>query len=106
MLFIYVHSFRKPYIFRSIPTIILSTTILNDIYLHFTDVPRIVPDVTVHENTICINGNNVTLTLSWGEPFNNFDPIVNYTVLCFGDIACPPNFITTDNATEVILSLT
>ena len=47
-----------------------------------------------------INGNNVTLTLSWGEPFNNFDPIVNYTVLCSGDVTCPPNFTTTDNTTR------
>ena len=44
-----------------------------------------------------INGNNVTLTLSWGESFNNLDPIVNYTVSCSGDDTCPPNFTTTDN---------
>ena len=54
-----------------------------------------VSDVTVDDNTININGNNVTLTLSWGEPFNNFDPIVNYTVSCSGDVTCPPNFTTT-----------
>ena len=52
--------------------------------------------VTVDEN---INGNNVTLTLNWREPFNNFDPIVNYTVSCSGDVTCPPNFTTTDNTT-------
>ena len=40
---------------------------------------------------------DVTLTLSWGEPFNNLDPIVNYTVSCSGDVTCPPNFTTTDN---------
>ena len=50
-----------------------------------------VPSVTV---------DNVTLTLSWGEPFNNFDPIVNYTVSCSGDDTCPPNFTTTDNTTR------
>ena len=43
---------------------------------------------------------DVTLTLSWGEPFNNFDPIVNYTVSCSGDVTCPPNFTTTDNTTR------
>ena len=59
-----------------------------------------VPSVTVDDNTININGNNVTLTLSWGEPFNNFDPIVNYTVSCSGDVTCPPNFTTTDNTTR------
>ena len=59
-----------------------------------------VPSVTVNISTININGNNVTLTLSWGEPFNNLDPIVNYTVSCSGDDACPPNFTTTDNTTR------
>ena len=56
-----------------------------------------VPDVAFINNTI---GNNVTLTLSWGEPFNNLDPIVNYTVSCSGGVMCPPNFTTTDNTTR------
>ena len=55
----------------------------------------VVPDLT---NTININRNNVTLTLSWEEPFNNLDPIVSYTVSCSGDGTCPPNFTTTDNS--------
>ena len=54
-----------------------------------------VPGVTITDSTIIINGNTVTLTLSWGEPFNNFDPIVNYNVSCSGDVTCPPNFTTT-----------
>ena len=62
----------------------------------FTGVPATVPGVTVEDNTIVINGNIVTLTLSWGEPFNNLDPIVNYTVSCSG-VRCPPNFTTIDN---------
>ena len=63
-----------------------------------TGVPAMVPDVAFNSNTI---GNNVTLTLSWGEPFNNLDPIVNYTVSCSGDVTCPPNFFTTtDNTTR------
>ena len=48
--------------------------------------PIMVPGVTVDENTININGNTITLTLNWGEPFNNFDPIVNYIVSCSGDV--------------------
>ena len=59
-----------------------------------------VPSVTVDDSTININRNIVTLTLSWGEPFNNLDPIVSYTVSCSGDVACPPNFTTTDNTTR------
>ena len=62
-------------------------------------VPAMVPGVTV-DDTININGKNFTLTLSWGEPFNNLDPIVNYTVSCSCDVACPPNFTTTDNTTR------
>ena len=65
-----------------------------------TGIPAMVPSVTVDDNTININGHNVTLTLSWREPFNNFDPIVNYTVSCSGDDICPPNFTTTDNTTR------
>ena len=57
-----------------------------------------VPGVTVVENSI--NRNIVTLTLNWEEPFNNLDPIVNYTVSCSGDVTCPPNFTTTDNTTR------
>ena len=55
-----------------------------------------VPIVTVNDN---INRNIVILTLSWREPFDNFDPIVNYTVSCSGDVTCPPNF-TTDSTTR------
>ena len=65
-----------------------------------TGVPEVVPNVIVDNNTININGNNVTLTLNWGEPFNNLDPIVNYTVSCSGDVTCPPNFTSTDNTTR------
>ena len=59
-----------------------------------------VPDVIVDNDTITASRRNVSLTLSWGEPFNNFDPIVNYTVSCSGDVTCPPNFTTTDNTTR------
>ena len=59
-----------------------------------------VPGVTVDDNTINVNGNNVTLTLNWGESFNNLNPIVNYTVSCSGDVTCPQNFTTTDNTTR------
>ena len=59
-----------------------------------------VPSVTIDDKTIYINGNFVTLTLSWEEPFNNLDPIVNYTMSCSGDVTCPPNFTTTDNTTR------
>ena len=71
-------------------------------------VPTMVPGVTIDDNTVNIKGNIVTLTLSWGEPFNNLDPILNYIVSCSGDVTCPPNFTTTDNTTRsyIITNLT
>ena len=83
-------------------TAIVLPTVINEI------IPTMVPGVTVDDNTININGNNVTLTLSWGESFNNLDPIVNYTVSCSGDVTCPPNFTTTDNTARsyIITNLT
>ena len=65
-----------------------------------TGVPAMVPGVIVDNNTININGNIFTLTLSWGEPFYNLNPILGYTVSCSGDVTCPPNFTTTDNITR------
>ena len=85
------------HIYRSVCTYI---RMLHLCKLIITGAPAMVLSVTVDDNTININGNNVTLTLSWGEPFNNLDPIVNYTVSCSGDDACPPNFTTTDNTTR------
>ena len=63
-----------------------------------------VPNVTVNMNTIYVNGDMVTLTLSWGEPCNNFDPIVNYTVSCSGAVTCPVPF-TTSARSYVITNL-
>ena len=70
-------------------------------------IPWRIPNVRFGIEGIDINGNNVTLTLNWGEPFNNFDAIVYYTVSCSGDVTCPPNF-TTDNNTRsyTIINLT
>ena len=57
-----------------------------------------IPNLTV-DNNINVTGNIVTrLRLSWGEPFNNLDPIVNYSVSCSGNGTCPPTFNTTANA--------
>ena len=63
-------------------------------------IPTLITNVTVNNKTIINKGNNVTFTLSWEEPFNNLDPIVNYTVSCSADVICPPNFTTTDNTTR------
>ena len=49
-------------------------------YGNFIAAPDQVPGVMVITDSITLNDDNVTLTLSWGEPFNNFDPIVNYSI--------------------------
>ena len=51
------------------------------------------------EDSIRINGSNVTLTLSWGEPFSYFDPIISYTV-SWNDGTVVQNFTTTDSTTR------
>ena len=78
----------------------LPTYVCTYAYVIYTDAPNQVPDVAVDADSVALNDDNVTLTLSWGEPFNNFDPIVNYTVSCSGDVTCPLNFTTTDNTTR------
>ena len=54
--------------------------------------PRKVPYV---HKTIRIYQRKISLILYWGEPFDNRNPIVSYTVSCSGDVTCPPNIITT-----------
>ena len=61
--------------------------------------PNIVPDVMVNNNSIRINGSNVTLTLSWGEPFSYVNPILSYTV-SWDDGSTLQSFTTTDNTTR------
>ena len=46
------------------------------------------------------DGSNVTLTLSWGQPFSYSGPIISYTVSCSGDVICPLDFTTPDNTTR------
>ena len=70
------------------------------VFIMYADVPEMVPGVTVDDNTINIKGNIVTLTLNWRKPFNNLDPIVNYTVSCLGDVTCPLNHTTNDDTTR------
>ena len=60
-------------------------------------VPNVIFDVM---DNITIDGRNLNSTLSWGEPFNNLDPIINYTISCSGDNRCPPDFTITDNTTR------
>ena len=69
-------------------------------FLFITGVPAMVPYVTANQTAINVNEKNVTLTLNWGEPFNNLDLILSYTLSCSGDVTCPPNFTTSDATTR------
>ena len=62
--------------------------------------PNEVSNVRVDPDSIILDDDNVTLTLIWGEPFNNFDPIINYTIFCSDNAECPDSFITIDNITR------
>ena len=66
-------------------------------YVFIIGVPAVVSDIIFE---ITSRRKNITLTLSWGEPFNYFDPIVNYTVSCSGNITCPQNSTATDSTTR------
>ena len=61
----------------------------------------------INEDSVRINGSNVTLTLSWGEPFSYFAQIISYTV-SWNDDTLLQNFTTTDSTTRnyIITNLT
>ena len=65
-------------------------------YIYITGVPGKVPMITITNST---NGNIINFTLRWGEPFNNYDPIIMYHVSCSGDAPCPQSYNTTINHT-------
>ena len=69
-------------------------------YYTYVGVPDMVPNVAIVANSIMFNGEYVTLSLSWEEPYDNRDLIINYIISC-SSIRCPSNFPaeTTDIAT-------
>ena len=60
-----------------------------------------ISNVMIDPETVNNNDDNVSFTLSWNEPFTNFDPIVNYTVTinCTDNAMCPV-IVDTDNVTR------
>ena len=57
-----------------------------------------VTNVEIDPQTVYINRTNinVSFTLNWNEPFDNFDPMVNYTITidCTNATGCPMMFTT------------
>lgn len=77
----------------------------NNIIVYFVlyiAVPSKIPDVFVISELVSADGDNVTLTLSWDEPFDNFNPILSYTISCTSRSACPAA-VTVYNTTSVNL---
>ena len=58
-----------------------------------------IPSLNLHNEITDIEEDNVTLTLTWEKPFNNFDPIVSYIVSYSSNVTCPQTFTTTVNTT-------
>ena len=54
-------------------------------------------------NQFINDGDEVTVTISWEEPFDNFDSIISYTVSCSSNSACPAA-VTVYNATSINLT--
>ena len=60
-----------------------------------------VGNIMIDTNTVNID-NNVSFTLNWDEPFDNFVPIVNYTItINCNDASCPVMFTVTITSANV-----
>jgi len=47
----------------------------------------------------------VNFTLNWDEPFDNFDPILNYTIITnCSDASCPLTYVTSSDVTTLDVS--
>ena len=62
-----------------------------------------VTDIMIDLQSVTIVDSSVNFTMTWTEPFANFDPIVNYaiTIHCTNATLCPAVF----NADNVVTSL-
>ena len=62
-----------------------------------------ITNVMINLQTVKIVDSSVNFTMTWTEPFANFDPIVNYTITihCTNATLCPAVF----NADNTITSL-
>ena len=71
-----------------------------------TAAPNVVTNVIITDITVIddedVDDDNVSFTLSWNEPFTNFDPIVNYTVtINCTDAPCPEMYTVTTRTSDV-----
>ena len=73
------------------------------VYTHlYTGHPAMVGNIMIDINTVSIDNNNVSFMLNWDEPFDNFDPMVNYTItINCNDASCPVMFTVTTTSASV-----
>ena len=90
----------------------VSTIVLNNklccvnvtfVFIISTAAPANITNVVIDLDSVIVDAGNVSFTLSWNEPFTNFDPIVNYTVTikCTDNATCPAEFIVTTTTANV-----
>jgi len=70
----------------------------------YAAVPSRVVGISVIRELISVDGDNVTLALTWSKPFDNFNPILSYTVSCIDSTTCPPIVVVDYNTTSVNLT--
>ena len=66
----------------------------------YVAVPSMVLVISVINEFINNDGDNVMLTLIWDEPFDNFNPILSYKISCTNQSLCPAA-VTVYNTTSV-----
>ena len=66
----------------------------------YVAVPSMVLVISVINESINNDGDNVMLTLIWDEPFDNFNPILSYKISCSSQSLCPAA-VTVYNTTSV-----
>ena len=74
-------------------------------------VPNMVPGVMVDVSSVSAapqppaQPTQFNLTLNWRAPFDNFDPILNYTIITTcSDASCPVTHVTRSNVTTLDIS--
>ena len=60
----------------------------------YTGAPDVISNIVIDLATVIVDNNIVSFTLDWDEPFDNFDPIVHYTItISCSNAQCPAVFI-------------
>ena len=79
--------------------------------MSYTAAPSIVPGLRISSISAIPQPpagptTRVNFTLNWDEPFDNFDPILNYTIIttCSDATVCPVTHVTRSDVTTLDIS--